>query len=50
VKSQYETEEAGAKAGLELKRKYPQIPVKVFNAKERRRNAVELPEQPEEKK
>lgn len=44
VKSQYETAEAAAKAGLELKQKYPQIQVKVFDAKERTRTAVELPQ------
>lgn len=50
VKSQYETAEAAAKAGLELKGKYPQIQVKVFDAKERTRAAVELPAQPDETK
>jgi hypothetical protein len=50
VKSQYETAEAAAKAGLELKRKYPQIQVKVFDAKERTRTAVELSAQPDETK
>jgi hypothetical protein len=44
VKSQYETAEAATKAGLELKRKYPQIQVKVFDAKVRTRTAVELAE------
>jgi hypothetical protein len=42
VKSQYETAEAATKVGLELKRKYPQIQVKVFDAKERTRTSVEL--------
>jgi len=32
------------KAGLELKEKYPQIQVKVYDAKKRTRTAVELPE------
>ena len=32
------------KAGLELKTKYPQIQVKVYDAKERTRTLVELPE------
>ena len=42
VKAQYETADAAAKVGLELKRKYPQIQVKVFDAKERTRTAIEL--------
>jgi hypothetical protein len=44
VKAQYDTAEAAKKAGLELKQKYPQIQVKVFDAKERTRTSVELPE------
>jgi hypothetical protein len=32
------------KAGLELKTKYPQIQVKVYDAKERTRTLVNLPE------
>jgi hypothetical protein len=43
VKAQYDTAEAAAKAGLELKRKYPFIQVHVYDAKERTRTAVELP-------
>jgi len=43
VKSQYDTVEAAANAGLELKRKYPFIQIVVFNAKERTRTVVELP-------
>jgi hypothetical protein len=43
VKAQYDTAEAAGKAGLELKRKYPQIQVKVFCAKEGTRTIVELP-------
>jgi hypothetical protein len=43
-KSEYESSEAAMKAGLELKKKYPQIQVKVYDAKERTRTLVELPE------
>jgi hypothetical protein len=43
VKAQYDTAEAAGKVGLELKRKYPQIQVKVFCAKEGTRTIVELP-------
>ena len=32
------------KVGLELKKKYPQIQVKVYDAKERTRTSVALPE------
>jgi hypothetical protein len=41
-KSEYETLEVALKAGLELKEKYPQIQVKVYDAKERTRTVVEL--------
>jgi hypothetical protein len=43
-KSEYETSAAAMKVGLELKKKYPQIQVKVYDAKERTRTLVELPE------
>ena len=43
VKAQYDSAEAAAKAGLELKKKYPFIQVYVFDAKERTRTAVVLP-------
>jgi hypothetical protein len=43
VKSQYDTAEAAANAGLELKRKYPFIQIVVFDAKARTRTVVELP-------
>jgi hypothetical protein len=43
VKSQYNTAEAAASAGLELKRKYPFIQIVVFDAKQRTRTVVELP-------
>ena len=42
-KTEYKTSEAAMKAGLELKKKYPPIQVKIFNAKEGTRTAVELP-------
>jgi hypothetical protein len=48
-KSEYETSEQAMKAGLELKKKYPQVQVKVYSAKERTRTPVELPEQSEKK-
>jgi hypothetical protein len=41
-KSEYETSEAAMKAGLELKKKYPHIQVKVYDAKELTRTLVEL--------
>ena len=41
-KSEYESAEATMKAGLELKKKYPYIQVKVYDAKERTRTLVEL--------
>jgi hypothetical protein len=42
-KSEYETSTAAMKVGLELKKNYPQIQVKVYDAKERTRTLVELP-------
>ena len=44
-KTEFETSAAAMKAGLELKKKYPQIQVKVYDAKERTRTLVELYEQ-----
>ena len=41
-KSEYATSEQATKAGSELKKKYPQIQVKIFDAKERTRTVVEL--------
>jgi hypothetical protein len=43
-KSEYASSEAAMKAGLELKKKYPHIQVRVYDAKERTRTMVELPE------
>jgi hypothetical protein len=43
-KSDYETSAAAMKVALELKKKYPQIQVKVYDAKERTRTPVELSE------
>ena len=48
-KSEYESSEVALKAGLELKKKYPHIQVKVYDAKERTRTPVELSEQSEKK-
>jgi hypothetical protein len=48
-KSEYETSAAAMKVGLELKKKYPQIQVKVYDAKERTWTPVELSEQSEKK-
>ena len=45
-KSEYETSEAAMKAALELKKKYPQIQVNVYDAKEHTRTLVELTEKP----
>ena len=42
-KSEYESSAATMKVGLELKKKYPEIQVKVYDAKERTRTANELP-------
>jgi hypothetical protein len=41
-KSEYGTSEEALKAALELKKKYPQIQVKMYDAKERTRTPVEL--------
>jgi hypothetical protein len=41
-KLEYASSEAGMKAGLELKKKYPNIQVKVYDAKEQTRTVVEL--------
>ena len=43
-KSEYETSEAAMKVGVELKKKYPNIQVKVYDVKERTRTLVALPE------
>ena len=40
-KTEYVTSAEALKAGLELKEKYPQIQVKVYDAKERTRTPVE---------
>jgi uncharacterized protein YhjY with autotransporter beta-barrel domain len=48
-KSGYESSEVALKAGLELKKKYPHIQVRVYDAKERTRTPVELSEQSEKK-
>lgn len=42
-KSEYETSDQAMKAGLELKKKYPHIQVRVYDAKERTRTLVDLP-------
>ena len=44
LKKDYESSEAAMKASLELKKKYPHIQVKVYDAKERTRTPVELSE------
>ena len=41
-KSEYDSSEVALKAGLELKKKYPHIQVRVYDAKERTRTPVEL--------
>jgi hypothetical protein len=43
-KTEYESSAAAMKVGLELKTKYPQIQVKVYDAKEQTRTPVELSE------
>ena len=43
-KTEYESSEPAKKAGLELKKKYPHIQVKVYDAKKRTRMPVALPE------
>ena len=48
-KTEFERSEAAMKAGLELKTKYPQIQVKIYDAKERARTLVNLPEQSDKK-
>jgi len=44
LKSEFQTSEAAMKSGLELKKKYPQIQINVYDAKERARTLVELTE------
>jgi hypothetical protein len=44
-KAEYATSEEAMKASLELKKKYPQIQVNVFDAKERTRTLVKGAEQ-----
>jgi len=48
-KSEYESSAAAIKVGLELKKKYPHIQIKVYDAKERTLTPVELSEQSEKK-
>jgi len=48
-KTEFERSEDAMKAGLELKKKYPHIQVKVYDAKERTRTLVELSEQSDKK-
>jgi hypothetical protein len=43
-KSEFETSDAAMKSALQLKKKYPQIQVNVYDAKERTRTLVELTE------
>jgi hypothetical protein len=43
MKSQHESSDAAMKAGLELKKRFPVIQVKVLDAKEQTRTVVELP-------
>ena len=44
LKSEFQTSEAAMKSGQELKKKYPQIQINVYDAKERARTLVELTE------
>jgi hypothetical protein len=48
-KSDHGTVEAATKAGLELKTKYPQIQVKIYDASARTRTPVKLAEKAEKK-
>lgn len=43
-KSEFETSDAAMKSALDLKKKYPQIQVNVYDAKERVRTLVDLTE------
>ena len=43
IKTQFTAEDAAMKAGLELKKKFPLIQVKIFDAKQRTRTQIELP-------
>ena len=43
MKSRHDSSEAAFKAGLEVKKKFPVVQVKVFAAKEQTRTIVELP-------
>lgn len=44
LKSEFETSEAAMKSALELKKRYPQIQINVYDAKERARTLVDLTE------
>jgi hypothetical protein len=43
-KSEFETSDAAMKSALDLKKKYPQIQVNVYDAKEHARTLVDLPD------
>jgi hypothetical protein len=43
LKSEHETYEAAEKAALEIKKRYPQLQVTVFDAKEKRHTLIEQP-------
>lgn len=45
-KSEFDTAEAAMKSALELKKKYPQIQINVYDAKGHLRTLVELTEKP----
>ena len=45
-KKEYDSSEAAMVAALELKKKYPQIQVNVYDAKEHSRTLVDLTEKP----
>lgn len=48
-KSEFETSDVATKSALDLKKKYPQIQVNVYDAKENVRTLVELTEVPNDK-
>jgi hypothetical protein len=44
LKSEYANSDEASKAGSELKKKFPQIQVKVYDAEKRTRTLVKLPD------
>jgi hypothetical protein len=43
LKAQFATQESAFEAGIEIKKRFPFIQVRIYDAKERTRTTVELP-------